>query len=151
MTKGFTGWHMLATMVAFFGVVVAVNMTMATLASKSFGGLVVKNSYVANQQFNGWLAEARKQGKLGWSADTQVADRRLLVTASGRATPLVGATVIAIVSHPLGTVPEFTVRFDESEPGRYVAQTRLPVGRWRLRLSLARDGKRADFVRDVIA
>ena len=40
----FTGYHMLAIMVAFFGVVIAVNLTMATFASRSWTGLVVENS-----------------------------------------------------------------------------------------------------------
>ena len=48
----FTGRHMLAIMLAFFGVIIAVNLVMATLASKSWTGLVVKNTYVASQQFN---------------------------------------------------------------------------------------------------
>lgn len=151
MTRRFTGWHMLATMVAFFGVVVTVNMTMATLASKTFGGLVVKNSYVANQQFNGWLAQARRQRKLGWSAETQVADHRLLVIARSSAAPLAGATVTAVAEHPLGRMPQVAIRFDEAGPGRYVAATRLPAGRWRLRLTINRGAEHADFVRDVSA
>ena len=48
-TFRFTGFHMLACMIVFFGVIVAVNLTMATLASQSWTGLVVKNSYVASQ------------------------------------------------------------------------------------------------------
>jgi nitrogen fixation protein FixH len=151
MNRRFTGWHMLATMVAFFGVIVTVNMTMATLASRTFGGLVVKNSYVANQNFNGWLAEAREQRKLGWSAGIQVADRRVLVIAGNRTALLAGATVTAVAAHPLGSVPEIMLRFDEVERGRYVAATRLPAGRWRLRLRITRGAERADFVKDVAA
>ncbi len=151
MTRRFTGWHLLAAIVAFFGVVVAVNMTMATLAIRSFGGLVVRNSYVANQRFNGWLAEARDQRRLGWSADARVADRRVLVTASGADAPLAGATVTAVAEHPLGSMPDVALRFDEAGPGRYVAAARLPAGRWRLRLRVARGGGRADFIREVAA
>jgi nitrogen fixation protein FixH len=151
MSQRFTGWHMLATMVAFFGVIVAVNVTMATLATKTFGGLVVKNSYVANQHFNGWLAEARAQRKLGWSAAAQAADRRVLVTAGSGTAPLAGATVTAVAEHPLGSMPDVALRFDEAEPGRYVAATRLPAGRWRLRLHVVRGADRADFVMDVAA
>ena len=64
MTRRFTGWHMTAIMFAFFGVVVSVNMLMATLATRTFGGTVVENSYVASQSFNRWLAEARAQDRL---------------------------------------------------------------------------------------
>lgn len=151
MSRGFTGWHMLATMIAFFGVIVAVNMTMATLATKTFGGLVVKNSYVANQHFNSWLAEAREQRRIGWSVDAQAVDRRVLVIAGSRTAPLVGAAVTAIATHPLGGMPDVVLRFDEAGPGRYVAATRLPAGRWRLRLHFVRGADRADFVMDVTA
>ena len=64
--RPFTGWHMTAILVAGFAVVIAVNMAMATIAVRSFGGTVVENSYVASQKFNGWLAQARAQEKLGW-------------------------------------------------------------------------------------
>ena len=52
-------------MACFFGVIIAVNVTMATLASKSWTGLVVRNSYVASQQFNAQLADARAQRESG--------------------------------------------------------------------------------------
>lgn len=151
MTRGFTGRHMLAAMIGFFGVVIAVNVTMATLAARSFGGAVVKNSYVASQKYNGWLAEAREQARLGWSVSADAVDGRLMVTAQRAEAPLAGATVAAVAAHPLGRLPEVRLRFHEAEPGRYVAATRLPAGRWRLHLSLARDGKRADFLKDVTA
>ncbi|MEP9390182.1 FixH family protein [Mesorhizobium sp. KR9-304] len=63
----FTGRHMLLTMLAFFGVIVAVNVTMAWFARSSWTGLVVENSYVASQQFNAKMAETRAQTALGWT------------------------------------------------------------------------------------
>jgi nitrogen fixation protein FixH len=39
-------------LVAFFAVVIAVNLLMARLAISTFGGVVVENSYVASQHFN---------------------------------------------------------------------------------------------------
>ncbi len=64
--KEFTGRHMLMIMVAFFGVIIAVNLTMAILANTSWTGLVVKNSYVESQHFNTKLAESRAQAALKW-------------------------------------------------------------------------------------
>jgi nitrogen fixation protein FixH len=74
----FTGRHMLLIMVAFFAVIIAVNVTMATLAGTSWTGFVVRNSYIASQEFNGKVEAAREQIALGWQAD--------LVIASGDAT-----------------------------------------------------------------
>ena len=65
--KEFTGRHMLIIMVMFFGTVIAVNLTMATLARLSWTGLVVDNSYVASQEFNEKLAESREQAARGWT------------------------------------------------------------------------------------
>ncbi|TIW70058.1 MAG: cytochrome oxidase, partial [Mesorhizobium sp.] len=45
-SREFTGRHMLFIILGFFGVVIGVNLTMATLASKSWTGLVVENTYV---------------------------------------------------------------------------------------------------------
>ncbi|MEE9376237.1 MAG: FixH family protein [Rhizobiaceae bacterium] len=64
----FTGWHMMAIMVAFFGTIIAVNLTMAILASRTWTGLVVKNSYVASQQFNRDLEAAKVQNAKGWQS-----------------------------------------------------------------------------------
>jgi len=69
MTRTFTGWHMTGIVVALFGVVIAVNVLMASYAIGTFGGTVVDNSYVASQRFNSWLAEARTQRDLGWNVD----------------------------------------------------------------------------------
>lgn len=63
----FTGRHMLLVMLAFFGVIIAVNVTMATLANTSWSGLIVKNSYVASQHFNAQARAARAQTALGWT------------------------------------------------------------------------------------
>ena len=52
MTRRFTGWHFTAIITAFFGVVIAVNLTMAVFATRTFGGVVVENSYVASQTFD---------------------------------------------------------------------------------------------------
>lgn len=63
----FTGRHMLVIMLAFFGVIVAVNVTMAWFARSSWTGFVVENSYVASQQFNTKMAETRAQNARGWT------------------------------------------------------------------------------------
>lgn len=63
----FTGRHMLGIMLAFFGVIIAVNLTMATFASTSWTGFVVKNTYVASQEFNEKAERGRAQAALGWT------------------------------------------------------------------------------------
>lgn len=147
MARAFTGWHMTAIITGFFGVVIAVNMTMATLASRSFGGTVVDNSYVASQEFNGWLRQARAQRALGWAAVITVdGDRHVRV--GGRLPP--GAAVTAIASHPLGRIPDQPLRFTASG-GSYRAVAPLPPGRFVIRVKVAAGGHVADFRGDLPA
>ncbi len=137
--RPFTGWHMFAIMIAFFGVVVAVNFTMARLASQTFGGVVVKNSYVASQEFNRWLDEARNEKALGWSAvATRMPDNRVAITLA--AVPLETAAVSAVARHPLGKVPDQQLTFVAVGPGRFISHETLPSGRWRLRVIVSASG-----------
>lgn len=73
-SREFTGRHLLAIMLGFFGVIIAVNVTMAVVAGTSWTGFVVQNSYVASQEFNEKAAEARAQAALGWISHLEIAD-----------------------------------------------------------------------------
>ncbi len=52
-SKEFTGRHMWLLAVSFFGVIISVNIVMAVSAARTWTGLVVENSYVASQEFQG--------------------------------------------------------------------------------------------------
>jgi nitrogen fixation protein FixH len=139
MTRRFTGWHMAAILVGFFGVVIAVNLVMARFAVSTFGGVVVENSYVASQHFNRWLDSAEAQDALGW-------DARLARTGQGKvAVTLTGApaevTVEAVARHPLGRQPDVPLGFTSLGDGRFVSNEALPAGRWTLRLAVALDAQ----------
>src|SRR5690606_10441379 len=73
--REFTGRHMLLVMVAFFGVIITVNVTMAVLATRSWTGLVVGHTYVASQEFNERTERGRAQMALGWQPALTVAPR----------------------------------------------------------------------------
>src|SRR5690349_13105317 len=70
----FTGRHMLAVVLLFFGTIIGVNIVMVFSATGTFPGLVVKNSYIASQNFNRTLAEARAQDEAGWRMDLDAKD-----------------------------------------------------------------------------
>lgn len=133
--KPFTGWHMFAMMAAFFVVVIAVNFTMARLALASFGGVVVENSYVASQEFNGWLADARSSQELGWQVSQDLGDDgTLALRVTGAPDPL---TISATARHPLGRLPDQELAFTRLASGEYVSTEALPEDRWIVRLELA--------------
>ena len=136
--RPFSGWHMLAILVAFFGVVLVVNLVMARLALSTFSGEVVENSYVASQHFNGWLDQAKAERVLGWKAGLSVTDNILQVAIIDNAgQPVPHAQVSAHATHPLGADTDLVLRFAEARPGIYT--TTLPAGRWQIHL-LARAG-----------
>jgi nitrogen fixation protein FixH len=137
--RPFTGRHMAAIMVAFFGVVIAVNVYMARLASSTFTGVVVENSYVAGQHFNRWLGEARAEERLGWHASAvRDADGHVRVTLAG--TPA-GAAVRGDAWHPLGRAPDHELTF-APVAGGFRSAAPIPAGRWRIRLEVSAGGRR---------
>jgi nitrogen fixation protein FixH len=140
MTKRFTGWHMAAILLAFFGVVVAVNVALATLAARTFGGVVVENSYVASQEYNGWLDQARKQAALAWTAEAGLdPDRRVTVAVSRP-----GAVVTGYARHPLGREADIPLSFSGKD--RFRSHRPLPKGRWTVHLLVRRGAEQARLV-----
>lgn len=130
----FTGRHFALIMVGFFGVVMAVNFVMAGFASSTFGGVVVDNSYVASQRFNGWLDQARTQRALGWSAAaSRTAAGRVAIVFAGA--PADRLTVTAVARHPLGQMPDAVLTFVRDEESKFISAQPLPPGRWRLRVT----------------
>lgn len=146
--RRFTGRHMLITMLAFFGTIVAVNFTMAWLASSTFGGTVVDNSYVASQRFNGWLAAGRAQQALGWSVRIDL-DAGRHVRIAARIPD--GAAVSGIATHPLGRIPEQALAFVAMGNGAWRSAAPLPAGRFHVRIDIRTPGQAAAFGDEVPA
>lgn len=132
-TGQLTGRKMTAIFVVFFGIVMAVNFTMAHFASSTFGGVVVENSYVASQHYNRWLDEAAAQKRLGWSATlSRLSDNRVAVRFAGAPE---GLTVSAVARHPLGHAPDQALDFVRAADGAYVSSKAVAPGRWIVRLA----------------
>lgn len=148
--KPFTGWHMTAILVAFFGVIMAVNFTMARLAMSTFGGKVVENSYVASQHYNEWLDRAAEQDRLGWTQQISIDDDRhvRLLMRKGEE-PLDGIAATAVIAHPLGRTAPATLRFEVAGDGVLRSVEPLAVGRWRLDLSVSRGADEARYRVDL--
>jgi nitrogen fixation protein FixH len=141
MTRHITGRHMAAILVAFFGVVIAVNLTMAMFATRTFGGVVVENSYVASQKYNGWLAAAERQQKLHWTIDAALDGQRHVVVALS----IDGASVSGFARHPLGRETDVPLNF-VTLGGRSRAVNALPPGRWNIHLLISRGESEARLI-----
>jgi nitrogen fixation protein FixH len=151
LSKGtFTGWHMTTILVVFFGIVMAVNFTMARMALGTFGGTVVDNSYVASQNYNRWLAEGDKQDKLGWKVKASLtADRFVVINVEQNGQPLQGVTAIGDALHPLGRAVDMPLTFKAMPDGKLKSTTALPIGRWNAQISLRQSADIYKFVEQL--
>ena len=137
--KNFTGKHMAAIFVGGFAIVIAVNLLMASIAVGSFHGTVVDNSYVASQNYNGWLKQAAASKALGWQAvPHRRDDGRVVVEALG--VPA-GARMTATAERPLGAREDQPLTFAPEGQGRWVSTEPLAPGRWQLRLAIRAGGE----------
>jgi nitrogen fixation protein FixH len=138
--KAFTGKRMAAVLVGGFAIVIAVNLLMARIAVGSFHGTVVDNSYVASQNYNGWLKQAAASKALGWQAvpHRRRADGRVVIEALG--VP-VAAQITAAAERPLGARDETPLTFAPEGQGRWVSQESLAPGRWQVRIAIRAGGE----------
>ncbi len=148
MNGPFTGRHMAIVMVTFFAIVVAVNIGMARVASSSFGGTVVDNSYVASQKFNGWLQAARDQRALGWRVAVSVDGDRHVRLATSLPD---GAHVTGIAMHPLGRVKDQRLMFASAGNGGWRSTSPLPAGRFHVSIAVRAAGRQGAFAGEVPA
>ncbi len=129
--REFTGWHMLASMLAFFGVIIGVNVFLAVSASRTWTGLVVENSYVASQEFNEKERLAREQAALGWHAVLGYVPGQLTLDIRGKdGAPIDLGAVSVALSRPLGDHEDRTVALERGADGVYFAAVVLPHGAW---------------------
>lgn len=127
----FTGWHMLAVMLMFFGTIIGVNFFMARSAIMSWTGLVVKNSYVASQEFNTKSNNAQAQQDLGLTDTLRYADGLLLfslVQENGDAVELTNLKIE--VGRPSNLGQDAMLEMARALDGSYFATYPLDKGDW---------------------
>ena len=137
-TGEFTGRHMLFIMLAFFGVIIAVNVVMATLANTSWTGFVVENSYVASQEFNRKAEEGRAQAALGWTSSLTIAGGEIrfgLTDAGGKAIAL--RTVKAEFRRPAYAAEDQALTLARANNGEFTGALALRDGLWIVEIDAA--------------
>jgi nitrogen fixation protein FixH len=137
--KKFTGYHATAIIVAFFAVVVVVNLVMAQFALSTFSGTVV------------WLEQARNQEEHGWTVSPALrkAGKASIAITTADGAPLQGATMEAIAEHPIGQSDPFEISFTQAATGEYQSVQPLPEGRWKLKIIITQDDKNMRVIRDI--
>lgn len=127
----FTGVHMALMLVAFFFVIIAVNLTMAFFASSSWTGLVVKNTYVASQEFNNKAEVGRAQAALGWNAALDIGDGRIAYRLTRKGgSPVHAAHATATLRRPVTDTQDRTLELLPDAAGTLIAETQIADGSW---------------------
>lgn len=145
------GWHVLAAMLGFFGVVIAINIAFAVAAVRTFPGEDVTHPYIQGLNYNETVAERRVQEHLGWAATAALSR-----TAGGAILevdlrtrdrqPLLGAHIDGALRWPTDAARDRAILFQEVGNGRYRARIeRLSEGRWQLRARAVRNQDSLDF------
>ncbi|MGE3830535.1 MAG: FixH family protein [Parvibaculaceae bacterium] len=143
-----TGRFVFVLLVAFFGVIIAVNLTMAVFASRTWTGLVVENGYVASQHFNSELEQLRRQDKLGWTQRLEVKDGNLVVEFTRRdGSPVSRLSVTANAMRPVDDREDTALGLIETRPGHYEAREKLGFGRWLI--DVTAHGSESDAMRMI--
>ena len=134
--RKFTGWHMLAICVGAFGIIIAVNLTLAFSAVRTFPGLNVKNSYVASQEFD---TRRDAQLSLGWdvSATVEAGELRLNIRDAG-GSPVAPATLQAVLGRSTHVQDDRAADFS-FDGTAHVMPVDLGPGKWVLRLRAVSD------------
>lgn len=129
--REFTGFHMALCIGSFFAVIIAVNLTLAVFANTTWSGLIVKNGYVASQQYNDVLAQARKQKALGWKAALAIENGELVFKISDRnGAEIGGLDVRARIGRPAHGNEDVDVKFLPGAGSVYIATPDLGDGQW---------------------
>ena len=133
MIRQINGYHVLFVFVTAFSIIIAVNLTLAYNAVRTFPGLEVKNSYVASQKFD---AERAAQLALGWTPHAEVTDGVLRLTGL----PSEAFIEKAIFGRATSTAADQTPAFVWTGTG-YEAPVETSGGNYNLRLEArAADG-----------
>jgi nitrogen fixation protein FixH len=128
-----TGWHVLAGVVAFFAVVIGVDATFTVLALRTFPGQVSVTPYEDGLLYNRHIAQLQAQERLGWRAAAAAEPGQVALTYRDRdGAPLRGLVVTGRLERPATETGRIQLRFEEAEPGRYVAAAGRIAGTWDL-------------------
>jgi len=158
-----TGRHVLIAFLAFFGLIIGVNLLFVNLALGTFTGLTDRDSYRTGISWNRQLERAAEMRALGWQVtlDPTVTPARepaarlldLTVTvrdADGR--PIPGLALRGEARHPIAERYDLPLSFEPIDGGYRTRATLPATGDWTIRLfAETPEGQRYRIDREVRA
>lgn len=137
--KQITGWHVFGMFVLGFGIIIAVNLSLAWNAVRTFPGLEVKNSYIASQSFD---RNRAAQTALNWVVAARLDGQQLVLTIAQNGQPVVPVIEEAVFGRATSVASDQQPVF-KFDGQAFVAPVEAGAGNWNLRLTArAADGTR---------
>lgn len=137
-----TGRKVLIAMLAFFGVVTAVDAVMIYQAVHTFGGVETSDAYRKGLAYNKRIASSAEQDALGWIEDVTIDAPRgvLVVSLSDRNRKgIEGLVVSATIGRPATNAFDQTLTLEDRGDGRHEAPVpSLAAGSWSVDVSARR-------------
>jgi nitrogen fixation protein FixH len=143
-----TGRHVLQWLVAFFGIVFAVNGVLVRAAISTFGGVETLSSYRAGLQFEQEVGLVQRQDALHWQVTGKLARDSagvavLDVTArDAQGAPLSGLTADARLAHPADDRFDSVIAVRSVAGGVFHGAAEAQPGQWELIVELYRGDQR---------
>ncbi len=143
-----TGRHVLQWLVAFFGIVFAVNGVLVRAAISTFGGVETLSSYRAGLQFEQEVGLVPRQDALHWQVTGKLARDSagvavLDVTArDAQGAPLSGLTADARLAHPADDRLDRVIAVRSVAGGVFHGAAEAQPGQWELIVDLYRGDQR---------
>ena len=139
--KEIKGGHVLAMLIAFFGVIFGVNFLLAYLANSTWSGLVVENGYVASQNFDKDLAKAKAQEALGWKVDFAYGKDSVTINfADAKGAKIDSLNLTGKLQRTVTDKEDQVLTFAWLGSGVYSAPARLAPGLWEVEVDGKGDG-----------
>ena len=140
-----TGWTVLITLLAFFGVIFAVNGVMIYAALSTLTGTDTDSAYQAGLQYEQEVARAQAQDARHWQVDAKLtpsaAGERVDLRARDAAgQPLSGVDASLTFERPTDRRLDRSIALAEDGAGRFHGSAELPAGQWDLIIELTRGG-----------
>lgn len=134
--RGLTGWHVLAMVVGFFTIVIAVDVLFAVQAYRTFPGEVSVTPYEDGIAYNRTLAQMAAQEKYGWRAAAGATKGGIVVEfRDSKGGPVRGLTFSTKLERPATEAGRLHPVFHETAAGRYQADLPGVKGAWDLTLA----------------
>lgn len=145
MIREIKGYHVLGIFALAFGTIIAVNLTLAVNALRSFPGLEVRNSYVASQSFE---TDRAAQLALNWEVAAMIEGNELVLRILEKGRPVQPVIEAVIFGRATSVANDQTPAFTYQD-GAFRAPVQAGPGNWNLRLK-ARAANGALFAQRIV-